>query len=78
MAPSPVATNDFRAILNGLLDKSTFLPNGGILDYGLAHLYPITFKTVREDLVPYLKSGDAHMYRVCRLLQLNPTLQVNT
>jgi len=76
ITPNPHASGSFQTTLRGQLDSPEFLPNGGILGFGLAHLYPVTFKTVLEDLIPYLKGEDAHVCRVCRELQLKPALQM--
>ena len=76
ITPDPNASASFQTTLRSQLDNPEFLPNGGTLGFGLAHLYPVTFKTAMEDLIPYLKGEDAHVYRVCRELQLKPALQM--
>lgn len=76
ITPDPNACSSFQTTLRGLLKSPEFLPNGGTLGFGLAHLYPVTVGTVLEDLVQYLKGEDAHVYEACRELQLKPALQM--
>lgn len=58
-APSPLtlpATEDtFRETLSNLLDSPSFLPEGGLLGFGLSHEYPLSTKPEKIDLLPYLK-----------------------
>ena len=76
ITPDRNVSNSFQTTLHSQLGGPEFLPSGGTLGFGLAHLYPVTFKTVLEDLIPYLKGEDAHVYRDCRELQLKPALQM--
>jgi len=76
ITPDRNVSNSFQTTLHSQLGGPEFLPSGGTLGFGLAHLYPVTFKTVLEDLILYLKGEDAHVYRDCRELQLKPTLQM--
>lgn len=62
--------------LRGLLKSPEFLPWGGSLGFGLAHLYPVTPNTVLEDLIQYLKGEDAYIYKACQELRLKPALWV--
>ena len=74
ITPDSTTFGSFQTALRSLLKSPEFLPEGGRLGFGLAHLYPVTSNTALEDLVQYLKGEDAHIYRVCRELQLNPAL----
>ena len=68
--------SNLQSTLQDLLKSPEFLPDGGTLGFGLAHLYPVTFKTELKDMVKYLKGEDAHVYRACRELQLHPSLRM--
>ena len=68
--------SDFRKTLQSLLKRPEFLPAGGTLGFGLAHLYPVTFETELRDLANYLKGEDALVYQACRELRISPSLQV--
>jgi hypothetical protein len=68
--------SNLQTTLHGLLKSPEFLPDGGTLGFGLVHLYPITFNTELEDITRYLKGEDAHVYRTCRELQLETSLQM--
>jgi len=68
--------SNLQSTLRKLLKSPEFLPDGGILGFGLAHQYPVTFKTELKDLIEYLKGEDAHVYRACKELQLQPSLRM--
>jgi len=68
--------SNLQSTLQKLLRSPEFLPDGGTLGFGLAHQYPVTFKTELKDLIGYLKSEDAHVYRACKELQLQPSLRM--
>jgi hypothetical protein len=76
VTPNPQSVSKLQITLQGLLKSPEFLPDGGILGFGLAHLYPVTFNTDLREMVGYLKGEDAHVYRACQELQLQPSLQV--
>ena len=67
---------NFQSALHKLLGSPEFLPHGGTLGFGLAHLYPITFETKLQDMVKYLKGEDAHVYRACQESKLQPSLRM--
>jgi hypothetical protein len=68
--------SNFQTTLQRLLKSPEFLPNGGTLGFGLAHLYPVTLETELQEMTRYLKGEDAHVYRACRELRLQPSLQM--
>ena len=74
--PSAQSALKLQTTLRGLLKSPEFLPDGGILGFGLAHLYPVASNTNLRDMIGYLKGEDEHVYRACRELQLQPSLQV--
>ena len=76
VTPDLRSISNLQTTLQGLLKSPEFLPRGGTLRFGLAHLYPVTFKTKPQDLAGYLKGEDAHVYQACRELQLQPSLQI--
>ena len=65
-------TSNFRSVSNlqathyAPPKSPEFLPDDGTLGFGLAHLYPVTFKTRLQEMTNYLKGEDAHVYRACR------------
>ena len=68
--------SSLQTMLRRLLNSSEFLPDGGTLGFGLAHLYPVTFNTELQEMVRYLKGKDAQVYQACQELQLQPSLQM--
>jgi len=68
--------SNLQSTLRDLLKSPEFLPDGGTLGFGLAHLYPVTFKTELKSMVKYLKGEDAHIYQACRELQIHPSLRM--
>ena len=76
VTPDLKTVSNLQTTLHGLLKSPEFLPDGGTLGFGLAHLYPVTFETKLQEMKNYLKGEDAHVYRACRELQLRPLLQV--
>jgi hypothetical protein len=76
-----VATNiqnatNLQTTLQGLLKSPEFLPDGGTLGFGLAHLYPVASNTDLQEMTGRLKGEDAHVYQACRELYLQPSLQM--
>jgi hypothetical protein len=76
VAPNFKSISNLQTTLQGSLKSPEFLPGGGMLGFGLAHLYPVTFGTKLQDLASYLKGEDAHVYRACREAQLQPLLRM--
>jgi hypothetical protein len=68
--------SNLQSALRNLLKSPEFLPKGGTLGFGLAHLYPVTFQSELKDMIKYLKGEDAHVYRACRELRLDPSLHM--
>ena len=76
VTPNAQSVSNLQTTLQRLLKSLEFLPDGGILGFGLAHLYPVTSQTKLQEMSVYLKGEDAHVYRACRELQLQPSLQM--
>lgn len=76
VTPNLKGVSNLRVALHGLLESPEFLPDGGILGFGLVHLYPVTFYTKLQEMKNYLKGADAHVYQACRELRLQPSLQM--
>ena len=76
IAPDTNTVSNLQTTLRGLLKSPKFLPSGGTLGFGLAHLYPVTFDTKLQEMSSYLKGEDAHVYRACREAQLQPSLRM--
>jgi len=76
VAPNLKSVSNLRVTLQRFLKSSEFLPDGGTLGFGLAHLYPVTFETKLQEMTSYLKGEDAHVYRAFRELQLQPSLRM--
>ena len=90
--PSVKTPTNFQATLHQLLKSPEFMPEGGTLAFGLAHLYPITFDmesdmefdmesdiepdTGLQKIITYLKGEDAHVFESCRELELEPALRM--
>jgi len=76
VAPNLKDISNLQTTLRGLLESPEFLPYGGMLGFGITHLYPITFETELQEMANCLKGEDAHIYRTCQELQLQPSLQM--
>ena len=55
ITPNLQIVSNFQTALQRLLKSPEFLPNGGTLGFGLAHLYPVTFETKLQEMTNYLK-----------------------
>ena len=76
VVPNLRDVSNLQSTLQNLLKSPEFLPDGGTLGFGLAHLYPVTFKTELKSMIKYLKGEDAHVYRACKELHLQPSLRM--
>jgi len=74
--PSSKTVSNLQTTLQGLLKSTEFLPDGGTLGFGLAHLYPVSFETELDEMTTFLKGADAEVYRTCRELQLQSSLRM--
>ena len=68
--------SNFQGTLQELLKSPEFLPEGGILGFGLANHYPFTLQTDLQEMESHLKGEDAYVYRACREFKLQPSLRV--
>ncbi|TFY81325.1 hypothetical protein EWM64_g2684 [Hericium alpestre] len=68
----PPNETTFRDAFKALLENPEFLPNGGILVFGLRHVYPIK-KTISH-IPKLLKGSDAFVWRVSNELSLDTKL----
>jgi len=76
VAPDLKDASNLQVALRKLLESPEFLPDGGTLGFGLVHLYPVTFGMKLQKMISYLKGEDADIYRACRELGLQPSLQM--
>ncbi|XP_055334326.1 uncharacterized protein LOC129585604 [Paramacrobiotus metropolitanus] len=60
----------FKAGLEQLLADPTFLPNGGLVGFGLQHKYPVNAETKLCSVMECLKGNDALVRKVCQQLSL--------
>ncbi|KAJ7165630.1 hypothetical protein C8R43DRAFT_946296 [Mycena crocata] len=65
---------DIKTALSGLLDDPEFLPEGGILGFGLRYRYLVDDSTRLNTMKSMLKA-DALLVRVCEQLGLDTSLQ---
>lgn len=76
VTPNLTTSSNLQDTLRRLLKNPEFLPDGGTLGFGLAHLYPVTRQTKLQEMANYLKGEDAHVYQACRELQLHTLLRM--
>jgi hypothetical protein len=62
----------FCSRFNALLDNLDFLPDGGLLGFGMRHVYQVM--DTLEHVYSLLKGNDATMYESLRSLGFKPTL----
>ena len=72
VTPSSKDVSHLQVSLHNALKNPKFLPDGGMLGFGLVHLYPVTFEMDLEELTSYLKGADADVYRVARSSGFGP------
>jgi len=64
----------FHENFEALLENPEFLPDGGILGFGMRHVYPIKVDINLEHVYDLLKGSDSVVYRSTRALGFEPTL----
>ncbi|KZS88273.1 hypothetical protein SISNIDRAFT_446096 [Sistotremastrum niveocremeum HHB9708] len=62
-------------ILKTLLNDSTFLPQGGLLGFGLEHQYPMSNTSKLQSLMMYLKGTDSFIVMTAQALGLKAYLR---
>ncbi|KAJ6452252.1 hypothetical protein C8R45DRAFT_1041040 [Mycena sanguinolenta] len=73
-SPNARDTSEIHSYLSALLKESTFLPQGGILGFGLRHAYPVNSQTQLKKLKSSLKGVDALLVHTSELLGLKTSL----
>ncbi|KAF8173872.1 hypothetical protein K438DRAFT_1683094 [Mycena galopus ATCC 62051] len=74
-SPSPPDRSELQSSLSGLLDHEKFLPEGGILGFGLRYAYPVNDRTSLRALKASLKGADALLVRATEQLGLQTQLK---
>jgi hypothetical protein len=77
--PSVPQEEDERMLhsrLDSLLKDPKFLPNGGLLGFGIRHVYNLT-RTSLGRIHSRLRGSDATVYQILRALGFEPILYVN-
>ncbi len=64
----------FRTALEALLENPQFLPDGGMLGFGLRHVYQVEGGRGLDHVYGLLKGSDATVYRAVRALGFEPML----
>ena len=74
--PAQVETKEqgFRTALSALLENPEFLPDGGMLGFGLQHVYQVEGGRGLDHVYGLLKGSDATVYRAVRALGFEPVL----
>ncbi len=74
--PAQVETKEqgFRTALSALLENPEFLPDGGMLGFGLRHVYQVEGGRGLDHIYGLLKGSDATVYRAVRALGFEPVL----
>jgi hypothetical protein len=74
-SPSARAAPELRSALSSLLNDVTYLPEGGILGFGLRYKYPVDARTSLVKMKSLLKGADALLVRVSAQLGLETSLK---
>lgn len=74
-SPSARSSSDLTSSLSALLNDETFLPEGGILGFGLRHAYPVNDRTSLHRMKSVLKGTDALLVRASEQLGLETSLK---
>jgi len=69
-----VKEQGFRTALSALLEDPEFLPDGGMLGFGLRHVYQVEGGGGLDHVYGLLKGSDATVYRAVRTLGFEPVL----
>ncbi len=69
-----VKEQGFRTALSALLEDPEFLPDGGMLGFGLRHVYQVEGGGGLDHVYGLLKGSDATVYRAVRALGCEPVL----
>ncbi|KAF5357327.1 hypothetical protein D9758_005965 [Tetrapyrgos nigripes] len=75
-------SQSFRAAFSTMLSDNTFLPNGGLIGFGLTHQYPVRDRfgdidyDVFQTVLDTLKGNDLMIYDTCEEFDLNVYLRV--
>ena len=67
---------NFKGTLESMLHDKTFMPEGGIIGFGLRYQYPVTYETKMKDLKNKLKGNDVRIWNACSDLGLKPSLWI--
>ena len=76
VSPGSRADEEAKMALVRLLDDPDFLPDGGLLGFGLTHKYALSITTDLSALENKLKATDAAFKRLCTALSLPISLKV--
>ncbi|KAJ7165647.1 hypothetical protein C8R43DRAFT_215969 [Mycena crocata] len=75
LALTPLQPAEDSKPLSELLEDPDFLPEGGLLGFGLRYAYPVNSHTSLVHMKPLLKGADALLIQVCEELQPGTSLK---
>ena len=77
--PAFVSANEqrFRSAFQALLENPKFLPDGGMLGFGMRHIYQLEDGQGLEHVYSLLKGSDATVYRAARAHGFEPVLYLH-